>query len=138
MEGVSPLPQPQQVKPVRGRVKARQNKALGLGSPKNGNVAVSSKPPGGAPGPARKVKPAGTKKAVKRSLAPFMDSVPTAVGTPSKASMTVSVPSSKQEVTARESSPRRMPEAQEASRTDPGEANRLWGDPNSRNQSDNT
>lgn len=130
VEGVSPLPQPQQVKPVRGRVKTRQNKALGLGSPKNGNVAVSSKPPGGAPGPARKVKLAGTKKAVKRSLAPFMDCVPTAVGTPSKASMKVSALSSEQEV--------RMPEAQDASKTDTGEANRLWGDLHSRHQSDNT
>lgn len=138
MEDVSPLPQPQQVKPVKSRIKAKQNKALGLGSPKNGNVAVSSKPPGGAPGPSRKVKLASAKKAVKRSLAAFMDSVPTAVGTPSKANREPSGLSSKQEVTVSDSSPRRTPEAQDASRTDAGEANWVWGYRHSRNQSDNT
>lgn len=138
MEDISPLPQPQQVKPVKGRIKAKQTKALGLGSPKNGNVAVSSKPPGGAPGPSRKVKVASAKKAVKRCLAAFMDSVPTAVGTPSKASRELSGLSSKQEVTVRDSSPRRTSEAQDASRTDAGEPNRVWGYRHSRNQSDNT
>lgn len=132
------LPQPQQVKPVKGRINAKQNKVLGLGSPKNGNVAVSSKPPGGAPGPSRKVKLASAKKAVKRSLAAFMDSVPTAVGTPSKASRELSGLTSKQEVTVRDSSPRRPPEAQNASRTDAGEPNRVRGYRLSGNQSDNT
>lgn len=139
VEEVSPLPQPQQVKPVKGRKKVKQNKALGLGSPKNGNVAVSSKPQGGAPGPSRKVKAASSKKAVKRSLAPFMDSFPTAVETPSKASRKVSGLSNKQEVTERrDCSPRRMPDAQEAFRTDARELDGVWERRHDRNHSDNT
>lgn len=138
VDNVSPLPQPQQDKPVRGKKKAKQNKTLGLGSPKNGNVAVSSKPPGGAQDPSHKVKGALAKKAVKRSLAPFMDSFPTAVETPSKASRKVTGLCSKQEDSARDSSPHRMPEAQDASRTDAGDPNREWEHPNDISHSDNT
>lgn len=138
VEDVPLPPQPQQVKPVNGRIKAKQNKALGLGTPKNGNVVVSSKPPEGAAGPSRKVKLATAKKAVKRSLAPLMDSVPTAVGTPSEASRKVNGPSSKQEVMVRDPSPHRMQEAQDASRTDASEPNGVWAYLNSRNQLDST
>lgn len=117
--GNSPLPQPQPLKPVKGRKKVKPNKALGLGSPRNGNVAVSSKPQGGAPGPL------SSKEATRRSLAPFMDSLPTAVESPSKAgsSRKVSRLRSKQEVSeGRASWPRKVPE--DASRSDASEANR--------------
>lgn len=139
VEEVSPLPPPQQLKPVKGGKKVRQNKALGLGSPRNGNVAVSSKPLGGAPGPSRKVKAASAREAVKRSLAPVMDSFPTAAESPSKAGSEVTGVSRQQEVSERrDGSPRRLPEAPDASGADASEANGVWGSQNNRNHSDNT
>lgn len=139
VEEVSPLPQPQQVKHVKGRKNVRQSKASGLGSPISGNVAVSLGPAGGAPGPSVNFKSASSKKASKRSLAPFMDSFPAAIETPSKASRKVSSPSSKQEVSERrDCSPHRTPEAQDASGTDSCEPNGNEGRQNNRNHSDNT
>lgn len=138
VDEVAPLPPPQQVKPVKGRKKTQPGKASGLGTPISGNVTVSSKPAGGAPGPSRRVKPASSKKACKRSLAPLMDGV--TVEPPAKASREVGGLSSRQEVSERrECSPHAPPEeAQDASRTDAGEPSGVEGGSNNRNHSANT
>lgn len=70
VESISSQPQQQEPKPRKERKKqSKQSRSPRLGTPKNGNVAVSSKPLGGAPVPLLKVKPLSTPKSVKRSLA---------------------------------------------------------------------
>ncbi|XP_074549862.1 uncharacterized protein LOC141807632 isoform X2 [Halichoeres trimaculatus] len=70
-ENLSPPPQPKEPKLQKERKK--QSRPSKLGTPKNGNVAVSSKPQGGAPIPPLSVKPLSAPKTVKRSLATFKD-----------------------------------------------------------------
>lgn len=141
VEGICPLPHQQQLKPVKERKKtSKQIKPAGLGSPRNGNVAVSSKARGGAPGPSPKVKPANTRKTVKRSLAPFMDIFALAVETPSKISRRLTGPSNRQEVAVRDCTAQNKPQAEDVFRMDAGEFNSSSNfevSQNSRRQSDN-
>ncbi|XP_049912997.1 titin isoform X1 [Epinephelus moara] len=72
-----PEPQQQEPKPRKERKKqSKQSRSPRLGTPKNGNMAVSSKPPGGTPVPP--LKPT----TVKRSLAMVKDIFTSAVETP--------------------------------------------------------
>ncbi|XP_060920810.1 titin homolog [Labrus mixtus] len=72
-ENISSKPQ-QEPKPKKERKKeSKQSRGSKLGAPKNGNVAVSSKPPEGAAVPPLKGKPLSALKTVKRSLATFED-----------------------------------------------------------------
>lgn len=141
MEGICPLPHQQQLKPVKERKKtSKQIKPTGLGSPRSGNVTVSSKAPGGAPGPSPKVKPGRARKTVKRSLAPFMDIFASAIDTPSKISGRLTGPSNRQEVAVRDCTAQNKPQVEDVFRMDTGEINSSTNfevSQNSRRQSDN-
>ncbi|XP_040921200.1 enolase-phosphatase E1 isoform X2 [Toxotes jaculatrix] len=86
LEDISSQPQqlnPKQPKSRKERKKkSKQSKSPGLGTPKNGNVAVSSKPLGGAHVTPVKLKPLSAPKTVKRSLATFKDIFTSATETP--------------------------------------------------------
>ncbi|XP_008295691.1 neurofilament heavy polypeptide isoform X2 [Stegastes partitus] len=86
LESVSSQPQqlhPEQPKPRKDRKKqSKQSKSPGLGIPKNGNMAASPKPPGGAPVPPLNAMPLSTPKTVKRSLATFKDIFTSVAETP--------------------------------------------------------
>lgn len=100
-EDISSEPQQQELTPRKERKKpSKQTKSLGLGTPKNGNMAFSSKPPGGAPVPPLKVKPLSAPKTVKRSLA-FKDIFTSATDTPTVASGRKTGLNTRQKVTAR-------------------------------------
>nr|XP_029135513.1 microtubule-associated protein futsch-like isoform X2 [Labrus bergylta] len=72
-ENISSKPQ-QEPKPKKERKKkSKQSRGFKLGTPKNGNVAVSSKPPEGAAVPPLTGKLMSAPKTVKRSLATFKD-----------------------------------------------------------------
>ncbi|XP_029935853.1 treacle protein isoform X2 [Myripristis murdjan] len=80
--------QPQKLNPknpktqkLRGK-QSKQLKSPALGIPKNGNVAVSPKPLGGAPEPLLKQRPLSAPKSVKRSLATFKDIFSSPTGNP--------------------------------------------------------
>lgn len=70
-ENLPTQPQPKVRKPQKERKK--QHRSNKLGTPKNGNVAVLSKPQEGAPVPPLNGKPLSAPKTVKRSLATFKD-----------------------------------------------------------------
>ncbi|XP_029314178.1 proteoglycan 4 isoform X2 [Cottoperca gobio] len=73
-ESISSPPQQQEPKPHQERKpRSKRRRSPRLGTPKNGNMAVSSKPLGGAPVPLPKLRPLSTRKTVKRSLAPSTD-----------------------------------------------------------------
>ncbi|XP_059182708.1 nucleolar and coiled-body phosphoprotein 1 isoform X2 [Centropristis striata] len=73
-ESTSSQHQQQEPTPRKERkMLSKQTRSPRLGSPKNGNMAVSPKPPGGAPVPRLKLKPLSAPKTVKRSLATFKD-----------------------------------------------------------------
>ncbi|XP_029385162.1 uncharacterized protein LOC115061077 isoform X2 [Echeneis naucrates] len=61
---------------------AKQSRCAGLGTPKNGNMAVSSKPPGGAHVTRLKLKPKSTPKTLKHTLAIFKEITTSAAETP--------------------------------------------------------
>ncbi|XP_071392025.1 nucleolar and coiled-body phosphoprotein 1-like [Centroberyx affinis] len=77
VESISSQPQnpnPKSPKTPKGRgTQPKRRKSPALGSPKNGNMAVSPKPQGGAPEPLPKEKPLSASKTVKRSSATFKD-----------------------------------------------------------------
>ncbi|GAA6214990.1 microtubule-associated protein 1B-like [Lates japonicus] len=82
-ESISSQPQqfnPKEPKPHKERKK--HGRSPRLGTPKNGNMAVSSKPPGGAHVSPVKVKPLSTPKTIKRSLATFKDIFTSSAETP--------------------------------------------------------
>ncbi|XP_038584420.1 titin homolog isoform X2 [Micropterus salmoides] len=73
---------PSQPKPHKERKKqSKMSRSPGLGTPKNGNMAVSSKPLGGTPVPL-KVKTLSAPKTVKRSMATFEDIFTSVTETP--------------------------------------------------------
>lgn len=70
----SSQPQEHETKNHKERKKQpKQSKSHRLGSPKNGNTAVSSKPLGRVSTPSQKLKAISAPKTVKRSLATFKD-----------------------------------------------------------------
>ncbi|XP_041670688.1 inner centromere protein [Cheilinus undulatus] len=81
---VENISQPQQkAKAQKERKKqSKQSRPSKLGTPKNGNVAASSKPQEGASVPPLTVKPLSAPKTVKRSLATFKDIFTSAAETP--------------------------------------------------------
>lgn len=80
---ISSRPQQQEPKPHKERrKKSKQSRIPRLGTPKNGNMALSPKPLGGAPLPHLKVEPLLTPKTVKRSLATFKDIFTSVAETP--------------------------------------------------------
>ncbi|XP_034717628.1 uncharacterized protein si:ch211-161h7.4 [Etheostoma cragini] len=82
VESISSPPQKLEPKPRKERKQpSKQNRAR-LGTPKNGNMAVKSKPLGGSLVPLLKPKPLLTPKTVKRSLATFKDIFNTVTETP--------------------------------------------------------
>lgn len=102
VESISSHPQQQEFTPRKERKKpSKQIKSLGLGTPKNGNRALSSKPRGGAPVPPLKVKPLSAPKSVKRSLATFKDIFTSATETPTVVSSRKTGLNTRQKVTAR-------------------------------------
>ncbi|XP_071341242.1 neurofilament heavy polypeptide [Trachinotus anak] len=86
VESISSQPQqlnPKKPKPLKDRKKpSKGSRSPRLGTPKNGNVAVSSKPAGGAHEPLLKLKPLSAPKTVKRSLATFKEIFTSAAETP--------------------------------------------------------
>ncbi|XP_039983520.1 ankyrin repeat domain-containing protein 11 isoform X2 [Xiphias gladius] len=67
-------PNPKETKSCKEiKKQSKQSRSPRLGTPKNGNMAVSSKPLGGAHVPSLKLKPLSAPKTVKRSLATFKD-----------------------------------------------------------------
>lgn len=78
----------------------KQSRSLRLGTPKNGNVSVSSKPLGGTSTPTLKVKQVSAPKTVKRSLATFKDIFTSATETETVKSNKDSSQNNKQNVTA--------------------------------------
>uniref|UniRef100_UPI0037E78691 nucleolar protein dao-5 n=1 Tax=Semicossyphus pulcher TaxID=241346 RepID=UPI0037E78691 len=76
IDGTPEGPQPQQHEPKARKERTKKTKpsrSPKLGTPKNGNVAVSLKPQGGDSVPPMKVKPLSAPKTVKRSLATYKD-----------------------------------------------------------------
>lgn len=83
VKSISSQPQQQEPKPRKERRKqSKQSRSPGLGIPKNGNMALLSKPLAGAPVPP----PLSAPKTVKRSLATFKDIFSSATETPSSSS----------------------------------------------------
>lgn len=73
----------QKVKPHKERKgRFKQIKSPGLGTPKSGNLAVSPRPPGGAPVSPLRMKPESAPKTVSRSLATFKDIFTSVTETP--------------------------------------------------------
>ncbi|KAM6971584.1 uncharacterized protein LKV04_017146 [Tautogolabrus adspersus] len=91
---------PQQGPKKESKKKSKQSRGSKLGTPKNGNVAVSSKPPEGAAVPPLKGKPLSAPKTVKRSLAMFKDIFTSAAETPTVVSCRGADQRNKRKVTA--------------------------------------
>ncbi|XP_071769887.2 uncharacterized protein LOC139923083 [Centroberyx gerrardi] len=86
VESISTQPQnpnPKSPKTHKGRgMQPKRRKSPAVGTPKNGNMAVSPKPQGGAPEPLPKQKPLSAPKTVKCSLATFKDIFTSGAETP--------------------------------------------------------
>ncbi|KAA8580741.1 hypothetical protein FQN60_013699 [Etheostoma spectabile] len=82
VESISSPPQKLEPKPCKERKNPSKQNRSRLGTPKNGNMAVTSKPLGGSLVPLLKPTPLLTPKTVKRSLATFKDIFTTVTETP--------------------------------------------------------